>query len=544
MASKARLLLGEGRSALDQGDWAAARSRFAEALKEEPSPDALYGLARASEWAGDYETAIGLYERAFAGFRARGESRIPALIAGRELSFLYAAVYGNSAAANGWMARAARLIPEAGDCAERGWVELAECLMTDEADARDSHARAAAEIARRLGDADLEFCAMSYQGLSLVLAGRIADGMLCIDEAAAAASGGEVHDYTAVGEIYCKMLLCCELTLDVRRAQQWMAVAEFFGHRANSPWIPAICGMHYGGVLTEAGRWAEAESQLSESMLKYDGGYRAMRSGAAARLADLRIRQGRLGDAAELLRGAETDAHSVRPVARLHLARGEAETAASILRRHVDASGASLLIASELALLADAEEAAGRAEQAMAIGRRLQAVAANTGLTQNRALAEFTVGRAGCATGDPGALAHLEAALGAFAAAGLPWDEARTRLAIARVLADSNMEVATAESRTALTAFRQLGAAPDADAAAGLLRSLGSPGRAAPRIGGPLTAREVEVLRLIGEGDSNDQIAGRLVISKRTVEHHIGSILAKLGLSTRAQAQAYAVRHG
>ena len=81
--------------------------------------------------------------------------------------------------------------------------------------------------------------------------------MLCIDEAASAASGGEVHDYTAVGEIYCKMLLCCELTLDVRRAQQWMAVAEFFGHRANSPWIPAICGMHYGGVLTEAGRWAE-----------------------------------------------------------------------------------------------------------------------------------------------------------------------------------------------------------------------------------------------------------------------------------------------
>src|SRR5688572_21611299 len=122
MASKARLLLGEGRSALDQGDWAAARSRFAEALKEEPSPDALYGLARASEWAGDYETAIGLYERAFVGFRARGESRVPALIAGRELSFLYAAVYGNSAAANGWMARAARLIPEAGDCVERGWV--------------------------------------------------------------------------------------------------------------------------------------------------------------------------------------------------------------------------------------------------------------------------------------------------------------------------------------------------------------------------------------------------------------------------------------
>lgn len=544
MASKAQLLLGEGRSALDQGDWAAALSLFREAIKEEPSPDALYGLARAVEWAGDYGAAVGLYERAFAEFRARGDSRLAALIAGRMLSFLYAAVYDNSAAAQGWMARAARLAPEAGECVERGWVELAECLMTDDPDATDSHARAAADIARRFGDADLEFCAMSYEGLGLVLRGRIAEGMRRIDEAAAAASAGEVHDYLAVGEIYCKMLLCCELTLDVRRAQQWMAVAEFFGDRANSPWIPAICGMHYGGILTAAGRWGDAESQLSESILKYDSGYRAMRSGAAARLADLRIRQGRLGDAAELLRGAERDPYSVRPLARLHLVRGEAETAVSILRRHVDVSGSSLLIGSELALLAEAEVAAGRAERAMAIGRRLQSVAADTGLPQNRALAEFTVGRACSAAGDTDALAHLEAALGAFAAAGLPWDEARTRLAIARVLADSNMEVATAESRAALKVFRQLGAAPEADAAAGLLRSLGSPGRAAPRMGGPLTAREAEVLRLIAEGDSNDQIAGRLVISKRTVEHHVGSILAKLGLSTRAQAQAYAVRRG
>ncbi|MDQ0617387.1 LuxR C-terminal-related transcriptional regulator [Arthrobacter globiformis] len=544
MASNAEMLLREGHSALDQGDWRAARSRFAEALEEEPGPDALYGLARASEWSGDYEAAISFYEGAFAGFRSRGESRLPALIAGRELSFLYTAVYGNSAAANGWMARAVRLSREAGDCVERGWVELAECLMAEDPNAGDNHARAAMKIARRFGDVDLLFCAMSYEGLVLVLKGRIAEGMRRIDEAAAAASGGEVHDYLAVGEIYCKMLACCELTLDVRRAEQWMAAAEFFGHRANSPWIPAICAMHYGGILTAAGRWPEAETQLCESMRKYDGGYRAMRGGAVARLADLRILQGRLGEAAELLQAASTDGYSVRPRARLHLVRGEAEIAVSILRRHLAAAGTSRLIGPELALLAEAQGAAGRAGEALAISSRLESLAADTGLVRDVAFAEVTAGRAGWAEGSPDALAHLEAALGAFTAAGLPWDEARTRLLIARAVKDSNVEVATAEARAALMAFRKLGAAPDADAAGALLRSLGSPGRPAPRIGGPLTAREAEVLRLLAEGDSNDQIAGRLVISKRTVEHHVGSILAKLGLSTRAQAQAYAVRRG
>jgi DNA-binding CsgD family transcriptional regulator len=390
----------------------------------------------------------------------------------------------------------------------------------------------------------LEFCAMSYEGFVLVLQGSIAEGMRRIDEAAAAASGGEVHDYLAVGEIYCKMLACCELTLDVRRAKQWMAAAEFFGHRSNSPWIPAICAMHYGGILTAAGRWPEAETQLCESIRKYDGGYRAMRGGAAARLADLRIMQGRLADAAELLHSAAADGYSVRPRARFHLARGEAEIAISILRRHIAAAGSSCLIGPELALLAEAEGAAGRAGEALAVGRRLESLAADTGLVRDRAFAEFTAGRAGCAGAAAGALAHLEAALTAFAAAGLPWEEARTRLVIARALKDSNAEVATAEARTALMAFRQLGASPDADAAAALLRSLGSPGRPAPRIGGPLTAREAEVLRLLGEGESNDQIAGRLVISKRTVEHHVGNILAKLGLPTRAQAQAYAARRG
>jgi DNA-binding NarL/FixJ family response regulator len=103
-------------------------------------------------------------------------------------------------------------------------------------------------------------------------------------------------------------------------------------------------------------------------------------------------------------------------------------------------------------------------------------------------------------------------------------------------------EIAIAEARTALELFQKMSARPDADAAASLLRGLGAPGRRQPRRAGPLTQRETEVLDLLGQGMSNDKIAQRLTISKRTAEHHVSSILAKLGLVSRAEAVAYAVR--
>jgi DNA-binding NarL/FixJ family response regulator len=125
----------------------------------------------------------------------------------------------------------------------------------------------------------------------------------------------------------------------------------------------------------------------------------------------------------------------------------------------------------------------------------------------------------------------------------MPFDTARTRLLIAATLADRERETAIAEARFALAGFEELGAGPGADAAAALLRSLGvKAARTGPKGIGLLTKRELEVLALLGEGLSNREIAERLFISRKTVEHHVASVLSKLELRGRGEAAAYALR--
>jgi DNA-binding NarL/FixJ family response regulator len=262
--------------------------------------------------------------------------------------------------------------------------------------------------------------------------------------------------------------------------------------------------------------------------------------GAVVRLADLRLRQGRLGEAAILLNGCESDPAAARPLARLRLTSGDTEGAAALLVRRLVADRSSVLLAPETALLAEAYLAAGRAQQAAGLACELGIFAAATDLEQYGALAEYTLGLCAAAAEESAAAEHLDATAAGFDAVGLPLERARSRLALARALAAREPDRAAATAETALREFEQLGAAYDADATTHLLRRLGCRSLSVPRTGGRLTGREAEVLRLIAEGASNSQIAARLFISKRTVEHHVGGILAKLGVATRAEAQAAA----
>jgi DNA-binding CsgD family transcriptional regulator len=158
------------------------------------------------------------------------------------------------------------------------------------------------------------------------------------------------------------------------------------------------------------------------------------------------------------------------------------------------------------------------------------------------AFAELAAGRVRSAERDESAPGHLQAALRGFTALKLPLEAARAQRELARALAEYAPEAAVAEARLALRAFEQIGAIADADATAALLRRVGAGGRAFPKHFGELTKRETEVLALLAHGCSNDEIARRLVISRRTAEHHVAHILSKLGLRSRAEAAAHALR--
>lgn len=148
-------------------------------------------------------------------------------------------------------------------------------------------------------------------------------------------------------------------------------------------------------------------------------------------------------------------------------------------------------------------------------------------------MAEFAMAQVGDLTGED-AGANVENALRLFANVAMPLELARARLLLA--------QVAAAEGRRAMSEFEKLGASRYVDEAAQFLRSVGVGGRTGPKRKGVLTRREEEVLRLVGEGLTNDEIASRLFISRRTAEHHVSNILAKIGAANRSEAVALAVR--
>ncbi len=248
-------LVARGRVALTAGDWDGARTLFVEAGD---TADALDGLAQALFSLAEYPAAIGCAERAFTAYLDEGKDLRAAMCA-RFVAFQHGAVHGNGSAAAGWMGRAVRLVDAAGDCPERARIELTRASLTTDADTRDRHLVAATEIATRYGDIDLTWDAESVRGLHLVAAGDVTGGMALLDEALAAVAAGEVGDLVSVGAMYCKMLHACEITSDVRRAEDWLALATRFVDGTNRIPIGAICRTHVGGAFTAEGRWADAE---------------------------------------------------------------------------------------------------------------------------------------------------------------------------------------------------------------------------------------------------------------------------------------------
>jgi len=156
-----------------------------------------------------------------------------------------------------------------------------------------------------------------------------------------------------------------------------------------------------------------------------------------------------------------------------------------------------------------------------------------------RATAAHALGAVTLAEGDPaGALLLLRRAVSGWGQMDAPYQMARVRVLVGlacRALDDPDS--AEIEFDAACQVFRQLGAAPDVDR---MQRLLGS--AVSSSLSG-LTAREVQVLSLVATGRTNREISSTLAISEHTVARHLQNIFAKLGVSSRTAATAFALEH-
>jgi len=535
-------LLVEGRSALRDGDGPRARRAFEAALLDDPSGEVLEGLGQAAYLELDLDTVIERWHQAYAAYRSAGLGAAAARVA-RKVASVHGTYVGDWAVASGWLARAKDLLGGVDATAERGWVALTTGMFEGDRERKHALLEQALVVAGEVRDLELRFAAQAYYGASLVHAGRVEEGMLRLDEALAAVAGGEVDDQVVIEEIFCQMFSACEHAHDLARADQWIRVGEQVAQRRCLPGVEAYCRTHYGGLLTAAGRWPEAEEALTEGVRLWALGKRNLRNGALARLAELRVRQGRLAEAAELLAELPLTDECARPLAALRLAEGRLAEAQETLERclaGMTAGGVETVPL--LALLVDAQLAARDTDGA---GRTVEALIACLGSLPSpylRASVALARGRVAVASDREDPRPYLREALEGFVEAQYPLETAHCRLQLALASSGDRPEVALVEARSAYDAYERLRAARHVDAAAALLRTLGVKVASAPAGGGLLTRREVEVLDLLGQGLSNPEIATRLFISRKTVEHHVGNVLAKLGLRSRAEAAAYSAR--
>ncbi|HEY7794541.1 MAG TPA: response regulator transcription factor [Gaiellaceae bacterium] len=536
--------IADGHEALAAGDWQAARAAFETAVAAAETPEALDGLGRALWWLRKPEQAVVYRERAYSGFRRDGELARAARIA-LWLSREYAVVWGNDAAANGWLARAERLLADVAPQAERGWLELARAERARQPLEASRLAASALEVALATGDADLELRALAELGHAEVASGDVDRGLSHLDEAMAAATGGEPATLETFADVCCTLMLACDLAGDLERPQQWSQVFETFVRRYDHVSLLAFCRTCCADVYAANGRIDAAEDELLTAVRELaEAGQRSRCSHPAARLAEIRVLQGRFGEAEQLLAGFEAEPEAVQAAVALRLARGEPQAAAALLEaRLLELPRSSLLAAPLLAQLVDAQLAAGEVDAAREGAADLRAIADASLRERVAALAALAEGRIALASGDAQAAGLLQAAVNLFAALPSPLGAARARLELARAHAAGAPEVAVDLARRARAELVALGAAREADAASALMRDLGVKAPAGPKDYGLLSSREVDVLRLVGDGLTNGEIASRLYISPKTAEHHVGRIYSKLGLRTRTELAAYALRN-
>ena len=454
---------------------------------------------------------------------------------------------GNAVIAESWRRRAARVLDTAPECAAHGYLRLYQGEAArrrgdlERADVLLNEARA---IADRVGSADLAADVTQEIGRVMISGGAVEEGLAVMDDAVLAASDGNLSSYTT-GKIYCCMISACDELGDVERVAQWERTSTAWSSTDGFNVFPGMCRVHHADLLAHFGHWSEAESEAERACEELrEIGW--VVGSAYNTIGHIRLHRGDLDGAARAFREADEQAVGAAGreagVAGLLLAKGNAQGALARVSRALTATTLPLMRARLLPVQVDSAVACGALDTAASAVDELDQIAAAFRSLKLRATASLARSRLCLARHEwTQACAAVTTALQQWQDLHAPYEVAVARVIQAQTcqaLDDHDGWATSLDSAAQI--FRSLGAHPDL-ATIERLRQPSDRDAAATR--SPLTAREVDVLRLVATGATNKTIAAQLIVSEKTVARHLSNIFTKLDLSTRAAATAWAFQH-
>jgi LuxR family transcriptional regulator, maltose regulon positive regulatory protein len=546
--------LNAGRAALDAGNWLEAERAFTRALTLEETPEALEGLGLASWWLDRADAVFDCRERAYRAYRGR-EDPVAAARVATWIAWDSSAFRGEEGVANGWLQRARRLLEGQPDSPETAFLasRAAVFALLDEGDpeAAEALSTEAIRVGQAIGAIDHEMVGRALRGFARVTIGRVTDGLRELDEVSAAILAGELSDRLLIGLAGCYLIGACDRVRDHARVIQWCERIKEHSRKVGLRPLFAVCRTQYASVCMWRGAWDEAERELTDACHELSVCRPGMTVDGLARLGELRRRQGRLDEAATLFE--QSAGHPVASLGRAALAldrndaRGAAELSERHLRRLPVRNRTERAAALELLIRALTSTDAAEPERARVAFDELNGIAADAQTPPLLASAALAAGLMAMADARlEEARRHLEDAVDLFERSGAPFEVARVRLDLARIMERlGRVDEAMKEVDRALDHLTRLGARVEIINARRIHDRLHAPAPVQkPATTSGLTGREVEILRLISSGLSNQAIADRLNISEHTVHRHVANTLSKLDVPSRSAAVAHAARLG